>query len=393
MTKQYDPPGITDPENVDALTHQQIIDAFNSVVNSTSNMIKVWKQGHADFRDSTTSMLAEVRKAVDGNWTGAAADSAVSTVAQYCNDSAELDELFDEVSQVVGNTAMTAVMSKSFLPPVVSVTADQNSDPEGYDQQTREAETAQAEARRIMQERYVVGFQEQDKKLPTFPPAMAIGEAPGTETGGSPVNGGTSGTPNMVAATNNPAEPGSEPEAPAENPAASDGSESPTDGTENSAGQGYSASDGSETDSSQADSTQAASASPSSAIDAPTGTSPTSPGGSDPSRSASPLSAGSGGGSGTPGGQGISSGSPVPAPGAAQPGSSAGSAPGGRTVMPAAANAAGTGMHGMPGAAGRPAGKGEDQEKSDKKVDLSHGDHTTELLGVIKSVPPVLGDR
>ncbi|MFE1596554.1 hypothetical protein [Nocardia sp. NPDC058705] len=61
--------------------------------------------------------------------------------------------------------------------------------------------------------------------------------------------------------------------------------------------------------------------------------------------------------------------------------------------MPAAAHAAGTGMHGMPGGAGRPGGKGDDPEKSDKKVNLDHGDHTTELLGVIKSVPPVLGER
>ncbi|MFE3545401.1 hypothetical protein ACFXK0_20765 [Nocardia sp. NPDC059177] len=391
MTTQYDPPGITDPENVDGLTHQQIVDAFAAVANSTSSIVVAWKQGDADLTDSTTEMLAAVRNTVDGAWTGAAADAAVATVARYCDDSLRLPELFDEVSQVVGNTAMTAVMTKSFLPPVVEVTADQSADPEGFDLQTRQAQTAQAEARRIMAERYVVGFQDLDAKLPTFPAAMAIGDDQTPQAGqpGSSISGG----PNESAVPRNPAstEPaGTEPE-PAADPVTDPNSDAPTDTDSEPEGPSSDGSteDGSTDTGGQDDSTQTASTTPTSA---PTTATPTPSVPGDSLRAGTPYG-GPSGGAGLPGGQGGSS--PVPSPGAVQPPGSAGAggSPGTRGGLPAAAHAGGTGMHGMPGAAGRGGGRGDEPDKSDKKVSLTHGDNTTELLGVIKHVPPVIGDR
>ncbi|PKV76792.1 hypothetical protein ATK86_7195 [Nocardia fluminea] len=392
MTTQYDPPGITDPENVDGLTHQQIVDAFAAVANSTSSIVVAWKQGDADLTDSTKQMLVAVRGAVDGAWEGAAADAAVATIARYCDDSLRLPELFDEVSQVVGNTAMTAVMAKSFLPPVVTVTADQSTDPEGFDRQTREAETAQAEARRIMSERYVVGFQDQDAKLPTFPAAMAISEDQAPQTGQPGAS--SSGSLSQSASPQSPAstEPiGTEPQPqPSTDPGTEPSTDAPVGTDSESAGP---SSDGSTDTGGQDDSTQAASTAPSSA---PTGSTPTTSVPGDSPRTATPYGGGagsSGGGAGAPGGPG--GGSPVPSPGAAQPPGSAGagSSPGARGGLPAAAHAGGSGMHGMPGAAGRGGGRGDDQDKTDKKVSLTHGDNTTELLGVIKHVPPVIGDR
>lgn len=393
MTKSYDPPGITDPENVDGLTHQQIMDAFNSVANSTSELITVWKQADADLSTSTQGMLAAVRGATDGGWSGAAADAAVAMVARYCDGASQLPDLFDEVSLVVTNTAMTAVMVKSFLPPVVKVTADQSADPEGFDRQTREAEVAQAEARRIMAERYVVGFQDQDTKLPTFPAAMAIGEGQTPQAGESGAS--RSGGSNPSAAPQNPAstEPTGTEQAPEPEAAVDPGTEPSTDAPVGTDSESASpSSDSSNAAGGQDDSTQAAATAP---TDLPSGSAPTSAVPGDPARTATPGGGGSGGGGGggLPGGQGGSS--PVPSPGAAQPPGSAGAgaSPGSRGGMPAAVHAGGSGMHGMPGAAGRGGGRGDDQEKTDKKVSLTHGDNTTELLGVIKHVPPVIGDR
>lgn len=391
MTKQYDPPGITDPENVDGFTHQQIVDAFDAVVNSTSEIVKAWMKADADVTTSTQGVLAAVRGAVDGGWSGSAAEAAISTVARYCDDASRLPDLFGDVSSVVSSTAMTAVMTKSFLPPVVSVTADQTKDPEGFDSQTREAETAQAEARRIMQERYVVGFQDRDAKLPTFPAAMAVGDdqapqagQPGSSISGDPSQPAVPQSPASTAPTGTEPEPESEPAA---EPSTDPSADAPA-GTESA-----SSSDGSTDTGGQDDSTQAASTTPTSA---PTSSTPTPSVPGDPARTGTPSgggAGGSGGGVGVPGGQGGRS--PVPAPGAPQPPGSAGSgsSQGPRGGMPAAAHAGGSGMHGMPGAAGRGGGRGDDQDKTDKKVSLTHGDNTTELLGVIKHVPPVIGDR
>ncbi|UGT53969.1 hypothetical protein [Nocardia asteroides] len=390
MTTQYDPPGITDPENVDGLTHQQIVDAFSVVANSTSELVKVWKQADADLSASTEAMLTAVRGALDGGWTGSAADAAVMTVARYCDDASRLPELFDEVSLVVSNTALTAVMTKSFLPPVVSVTADRSSDPEGFDRQTREADTAQAEARRIMAERYVVGFQDQDARLPTFPDAMAIGNDQSPQIGP-----GTSGGPGSPTSPGNPVagEPvGTDPE---ENDSGETTEQDPanTGSPTGTKSEDSSTSDGSTSAAGQDDSTQAASAAPASA---PTGSTPSTSAPSAPGdapRTATPSGGGPAGGVGVPGGQ--RGGSAVPSPGASTPLGSTGvggASPGARGAVPAAAYGGGAGMHGAPGAAGR-GGRGDDQEKADKKVSLTHGDNTTELLGVIKHVPPVIGDR
>ncbi|MFD4460110.1 hypothetical protein [Nocardia sp. NPDC058480] len=393
MTKQYDPPGITDPENVDGFTHQQIVDAFEAVVNSTSEIVKAWMKADADVTTSTQGVLAAVRGVVDGGWSGSAAEAAISTVARYCDDASRLPDLFGDVSSVVSSTAMTAVMTKSFLPPVVSVTADQSKDPVGFDSQTREAETAQAEARRIMQERYVVGFQDQDTKLPTFPPAMTIANDQPPQVG--PGGPGASEDPGSLPSGGSPVsgEPGAtEPEAgDTDDPGSQlDTGEQPGDSPDTSS----QSSDSSTSTGGQDDSTQAAST-----ASAPNGSTPTTglPGDSGRPATTTPFGPGGGpgGGGGTPGGgPGGASGS-VPAPGAAVPPGSAGaggSPAAARGAMPAAAHGPGTGMHGMPGAAGR-GGRGEDPDKTDKKVSLTHGDNTTELLGVIKHVPPVIGDR
>ncbi|MFB7877090.1 hypothetical protein ACFC06_17690 [Nocardia sp. NPDC056064] len=385
MTTEYDQPSITNPENVDGLTHQQIVDAFNSVINSTSNMVKSWKQAHADLGDSSDVMLAQVRTAVDGNWIGASADAAVTAIARYCDSSSQLDELFDEVSVVVSSVAMTAVMTKSFLPPVVTVTADQTADPEGYDRQTREADTAQAEARRIMQERYIVGFQHQDSKIPTFPPAMSIGSEGHPGTGG-PSGPGSAGTPN-------PSSPGSG--TPAETPPAAD---TPSESSGPEPDETTPAATEPTTSEPTADrdgETQAASTSPTTSSGTPTASTPNiTPGTGELGRSGSPSLGGLGGPAGIPGTRAPANG--LPAPGTALPPSGAtpgSTAPTARGAVPVAAHGAGSGMHGMPGASGRPAGRGDDQEKANKKVSLNHGDHTDELLGVIKYVPPVVGDR
>ena len=171
----YDPPGITDPENVDALTHQQIYDAFQTVTQSAGDVVAAWQQAGSQWRTSTTGLVRAVRSAVDGHWTGASAEAAVNALVDYGNQAGELADLFDAAGQAVSNTAQAALTTKAYIPKPVPVNADQTKDPSGFDRQTRDASKAQDDARQVMQQRYVTPFTDQDKRIPTFPAAVPVG--------------------------------------------------------------------------------------------------------------------------------------------------------------------------------------------------------------------------
>ncbi|WP_405161511.1 hypothetical protein OG203_35040 [Nocardia sp. NBC_01499] len=392
----YDPPAITNPENVDALTHQQIKDAFDLIQNATHDMVTNWGHARAMWRDSTTALVHAVRSAVDGKWTGAAADSAATAVSRYGSTAEELVALFDQTASVVVNTATTAVMTKSFLPPVVQVTADQKADPVEYDRQTRKADTAQAEARRIMQERYVVGFMDQDAKLPTYPPAVSPvndGPAPSPATGPTP-----SAALTEPDETNHDSAPVAGQPSDAAAPSADVPAQNSPDHTQAAATEGQppttttqSASDSSRSDSPRTPSSvpAAPAQTPSPAI-TPGVTSVVTPPG-DPAYPGGRPNLGSVVGpnnrvpssTGSPAGPGVSR----PAVPTTPPG-----------LTPAAAS--GTSASGTPGkpggapgmtAAGAARGKNEEREKKDKKVDLTHESNTIELLGKNKYVPPTIG--
>lgn len=187
---EYDPPGITHPENVDALTHQQIQDAFDTVVNSTDEVLTNWAAARDLWRETTDTLSRTVRDAVDGNWTGDAAGIAASAVLDYSGAAAQLADLFEETARAVTNTADAAILTKAFMPSVVPVTVDQKLDPAEYDLQARDAEAAWAEARQLMRERYLLEYTDQDARLPTYPPV--IGPLGPNSVSGSPQ--GSSGT-------------------------------------------------------------------------------------------------------------------------------------------------------------------------------------------------------
>ncbi len=167
----YDAPGITNRENVDSLTHQQIYDAFQTVGDDSADVATTWQQAGTQWRTSTTGMVQAVRGAVDGHWTGSAADAAVAAVTGYGNQATELADLFDQTGQVVTTTAHAALTTKSYIPKPVPVSADPSKDPSAFDDQTRSARKAQDDARHIMQQRYLVPITDQDGRLPTYPPA------------------------------------------------------------------------------------------------------------------------------------------------------------------------------------------------------------------------------
>lgn len=389
---QYDPPGITNPENVDALTHRQIVDAFNTVVaNGVSDVVTNWSLARNAMRDSTEAMVKAVRSAVDGNWLGDSADAAVRAVGSYTGHAEMLADLFDQTAQTVAQTELAAVLTKSFLPPVVPVTADQTSDPVGYDSQDRAAKDAEAEARRIMQQRYVIGFQQQDARLPTFPPAVSM-VADGVPAGPSTVPSADSGlTSNSGTPSGNPG--GQDPSANGGQPKTEDteAEDKPKTGTEatqpsSTTAQQTSATNPVSTDTSRSDTSRA----PSTTTTAPATT--TSPAGV-PNTTGMPSRTSAG----RPGGPG-----PGPGPGAGTPGpgTSRPAAPGllpqggAPALAPAAAAASG-----RPGAAGAPGmvppaarGQGDEREKMDRKVDLTHERNTEELLGRTRHVPPVIGE-
>ncbi|WP_433662683.1 hypothetical protein ACQPW1_11365 [Nocardia sp. CA-128927] len=394
---EYDPPAITNPENVDALTHQQIKDAFDLIQNATHDMVTNWGQARAMWRDSTTALVHAVRSAVDGKWTGAAADNASAAVSRYGGNAEELVALFDQTASVVVNTATTAVMTKSFLPPVVQVTADQKTDPVEYDRQTRQADAAQAEARRIMQERYVVGFIDQDAKLPTYPPAVSPinnGPAPMPATGPTP-----SAAPAGPNETNQDGAPTAEQPSDPVTPSADAPAQNSPDHTQAAATEGeppttttQPASDNSRPDSPHTSSNvpAAPAQTPSPAI-----TPGVTPGVTPARGPAYPggrpnLGSGVGPNSGvpsstrTPAGPGVSR----PAVPTAPPGLTPAAASSGTTASSAA-----TRPGGAPGmtAPGAPRGKDEEREKKDRKVDLTHESNTVELLGKNKYVPPTIG--
>ncbi|WP_067895849.1 hypothetical protein [Nocardia vaccinii] len=198
----YDPPGITDPENVDALTHQQIYDAFQTVTQSAGDVVTAWQQAGSQWRTSTTGLVEAVRSAVDGHWTGASAEAAVNALVDYGNQAGELADLFEAAGQAVSNTAQAALTTKAYIPKPVPVSADQTKDPSGFDRQTRDATKAQDDARQVMQQRYVTPFTDQDKRIPTFPAAVPVtngdatapasdSEAPATSTKPTAWSGGT----------------------------------------------------------------------------------------------------------------------------------------------------------------------------------------------------------
>ncbi|WP_425303656.1 hypothetical protein, partial [Nocardia wallacei] len=172
-------PGITDPENVDSLTHQQIYDAFQTVDDRTAQVVTSWQQTRDRWRDSTTEMVQAVRTAVDGRWTGASADAAVQALVGYGTQAGQLADLFDQAGQAVANTALAAVTTKAYVPKPVPVTADQTKDPTGYDGQSRAAQQAQDDARQVMQQRYLIPLLDQDARIPAFPPAVSPASDPG----------------------------------------------------------------------------------------------------------------------------------------------------------------------------------------------------------------------
>lgn len=173
----YDQPGITNPENVDALTHQQIYDAFQTVSDQTAEVVTTWQQARDKWRESTSQLVQAVRTAVDGQWTGVAADTAVQALSDYGTRAGQLADLFEQTGQVVANTAAAALTAKAYVPKPVPVTADQTEDPTGYDGQSRAAQQAQDDARQVMQQRYVLPFLDQDARLPAFPAAMSLAGA------------------------------------------------------------------------------------------------------------------------------------------------------------------------------------------------------------------------
>ncbi|WP_040823034.1 WXG100 family type VII secretion target [Nocardia jiangxiensis] len=177
----YDPPGITDPENVDALTHQQIYDAFQTVAQSAGDVVTAWQQAGSQWRTSTTGLVKAVRSAVDGQWSGASAQAAVSALVDYGKQAGELADLFDAAGQAVSSTAQAALTTKAYIPEPVPVSADQTKDPSGFDRQTRDASKAQDDARQVMQQRYVLPFTDQDKRIPTFPAAAPLANGDGTD--------------------------------------------------------------------------------------------------------------------------------------------------------------------------------------------------------------------
>ncbi|GGK67482.1 hypothetical protein [Nocardia camponoti] len=388
--KAFDPPSITNPENVDHLTHQQIIDAFNAVINETHSMVTTWQQSKVDFRESTASFLAAIRAAADGKWTGASADAAITATTHYAAAADDLDELFADMSNVVNNTATIAVMAKAFMPKVVAVTANQTTDPQEYDKQSREAKEAQDEARRIMRGRYIVGFQHQDTQIPTFPPATKVVAAGPGADGGNPSGAPGSnvvGVPGSSPSAPGAGQPGANPAQPSPDstvPAGADESltgGSPQNGTDDSKTQtaGTTQSPSQPTTSTPAD-TARPNTSPS--------TNPTIPG-APGGRAGTPSGGAPGGRAGTPSG-----GTPGSPSRPQVPGSSIAAPGGGAQSSPAAARAGSPGAHGASGPmGGAPMGgrPGDDKEKQDRKVNLVHPENTEELLGVIKFVPPVLG--
>ncbi|MBU3062087.1 hypothetical protein KO481_11190 [Nocardia sp. NEAU-G5] len=188
----YDAPGITDPENVDALTHQQIYDAFQTVGDHCADIVTAWQQAGDQWRTSTTGLVQAVRTAVDGHWTGSAAEAAVQAVTGYGTRATDLADLFDQTGQVVANTAQAAQTTKAYISKPVPVTADQTKDPTEFDTQTRNASKAQDDARQTMQQRYVVPFTTEDARIPTFPPANSTG------AGDNPLTALASATTNGV---------------------------------------------------------------------------------------------------------------------------------------------------------------------------------------------------
>ncbi|WP_024804854.1 hypothetical protein [Nocardia sp. BMG51109] len=199
----YDQPGITNPENVDALTHQQIYDAFQTVDDHTSEVVTAWQQAGTQWRESTTQMVQAVRTAVDGRWSGASADAAVQALSDYGTQAGQLSDLFQQTGQVVADTALAAVTTKAYVPKPVPVTADQTKDPTGYDGQSRAAQQAQDDARLVMQQRYLIPLLDQDARLPHFPPAaspVSDGLMSGSPAAG-PLSGLMSGTDGFLSGT------------------------------------------------------------------------------------------------------------------------------------------------------------------------------------------------
>ncbi|MEV0294903.1 hypothetical protein [Nocardia sp. NPDC050710] len=408
---EYDPPGITNPENVDALTHQQINDAFSAIdPAATMEMFEQWINALSLWRGSTERLVQAVRAAVDGNWTGQAADTATTAVVDYCTRADQLTDLFKETSTVAGATANAAVIAKSFLQPVVQVTADQNADPVEYDRQTREAETAQAEARRVMQERYIVPFQDQDSKIPTFPPAVSPVDN-GTQED-IPLAGSPSATPSTPGSTQpapespaQPGNPGSEPDT--TQPAATNEQPSP-DPPQSPAGNSNPG------QTSSAATTPASAGSPSAATTPASTGSPSAeqttrngPGASSSSEPGAPASGGrsttdpglgrSGRGStpvAGPGSQAPSTRPPSPGvsvrptlpntPGVPAPAATAtGTSPGATTT--------GTGAAPHGAGAGRAPERDREKKEQEKKVDLQHDRNIDDLVGRTKYVPPTIG--
>ncbi|MFE3445008.1 hypothetical protein ACFXNW_18405 [Nocardia sp. NPDC059180] len=405
----YDQPGITNPENVDAFTHQQIRDAFDTVAaESTGDMVTNWTQARTMLRDSTTAMVQAVRSAVDGQWTGASADAAASAVVHYSGQADGLADMFEGTAATMANTAVAVTVARSFLPPVVTVTADPNTDPAAYAAQDRAATNAQHEARQVMQTRYVVPLTEYDAQLPTYPPAVSPVSDSGPSFGPTTSSAATDSAPPTE--TEAPAPDGAEPEVSprSDQPGQSEASglvpdhegqpsqNVPTD--QPIPGQTAAAS---------ADSTRPNTTNPlaNNAFGSDAGRqspgTPFTPSGPDVAGRAPGSIDGSPGPGGrtdlgspgrTPAGTGA-----APAPGAPSPGRSI--APVGPVQAPAASStgsssatpAGQVGPHGAvpPGAA---RGRTDDQEKKDKKVDLQHRKHTRELLGRNRFVPPTIGE-
>ncbi|WP_063051172.1 hypothetical protein [Nocardia arthritidis] len=398
--RQTDGRAITNPENAQSFSHAEIKQAADAMnPGGLDGVFAAWSAIAAAVTNAGQQFENAIKKAVEQNWEGAAADSAVRGVRDYAARVGELGEALGAQSLPLSAAGDAAAKFKASVPELVDVSAGAAN--------AEQRNSREEQARDEMNTQYIQPYGATAPAIPTLPPPVGPAATTPTaiETGtGAAVNPDASSQP---LGGDRPTDTSSSSDEPSSEGATTSPGDVEEEGTPDEPAQ-PTAEDISETTTPQAiaQGQDTATTTPASTTSAQTTTSsgtpfvstttpPTSapaavvPTSFDGRPNGTPARPGTPGAAGTPGVADNEARSGTSRP--AQPTAPAAANPQNTTAgRPAASGGAGYSGMVPPGLRGRRAD--DDEHKSPKY--LRTEEHAKELLGEVQpTVPPALGEK
>ncbi|MCC3329008.1 hypothetical protein [Nocardia abscessus] len=176
--RQTDGRAITNPENAQSFSHaeiEQAADAMNPA--GLDSALAAWSAIAAAVTNAGQQFESAIKKAVEQQWEGAAADSAVRGVRDYAARMGEFGEALGAQSVPLSAAADAATKFKMSVPDLAD-TSGSSADPE-------QRNAREEQARDEMNTQYIQPYGATAPAIPTLPPPVSPAAATptGLETG------------------------------------------------------------------------------------------------------------------------------------------------------------------------------------------------------------------